>query len=106
MLGEMIVIHSYPEIFFTPEEPFWPQIESQDLHPTVRFYLHSLNWIDFIVDQAAEIPEEEWSEEVSAGAEFVRTAAWHWWEMNLVSPEWKTMNASGAGMLLRLERRR
>lgn len=89
VLGGMLVIHSYPEVFFNPEEAFWPQIESQDLHPTVRFYLHSLNWIDFIVDQAAEMPEEEWSEEVFAGAEFVRTVAWHWWEMNLVSPEWK-----------------
>lgn len=89
VLGGMLVIHSYPEVFFNPEEPFWSQIESQGLHPTVRFYLHSLNWIDFIVDQAAEMPEDEWSEEVSAGAEFVRTVAWHWWEMNLVSPEWK-----------------
>ncbi len=89
VLGGMIVIHSYPEVLFNPEEPFWPQIESQDLHPTVRFYLHSLNWIDFIVDQAADKPEEEWREEISEGAEFARTVAWHWWEMNLASPEWE-----------------
>ena len=90
VLGGFIVIHSYPEVVFNPEEPFWPQIESQDLHPTVRFYLHSLNWIDFIVDQAAKKSEEEWNKEIAAGAEFVRTVARHWWEMSLASPEWES----------------
>ena len=89
VLSGMIVIHSYPAVFFEPEEPFWPQIEAQRLHPTVRFYLHSLNWIDFIVDRAAGLPETEWTEEVSAGAEFVWAVAWNWWEMNHVTPEWK-----------------
>ncbi|MGV0362915.1 heparinase II/III domain-containing protein [Corynebacterium minutissimum] len=81
-------IHSYPLVVFEPDLPFWPQIEEQDLHPTVRFYLHSLNWIDFIVDRANEVPESEWGEEIAAGVEFARVVAWHWWEMNLVSPEW------------------
>ena len=89
MLSGMIVIHSYPVVSFEPEEAFWPQIEAQRLHPTVRFYLHSLNWIDFIVDRAAELPESEWTEEVAAGAEFVWAVAWNWWEINLVTPEWK-----------------
>ncbi|MDK8762755.1 heparinase II/III family protein [Corynebacterium sp. MSK218] len=89
VLSGMIVIHAYPAVFFEPEEAFWPQIEAQRLHPTVRFYLHSLNWIDFIVDRAAGLPESEWTEEVSAGAEFVWAVAWNWWEMNHVTPEWK-----------------
>lgn len=89
VLSGMIVIHSYPAVFFQPEEAFWPQIEAQRLHPTVRFYLHSLNWIDFIVDRAAELSESEWTEDVSAGAEFVWAVAWNWWEMNHVTPEWK-----------------
>ena len=88
VLGGGIQIHSYPEVRFDPEKPFWPQIEDQSLHPTVRFYLHSLNWIDFIVDRAAESPQAEWSEEVAAGSEFAWAVAWNWWEMNLVSPEW------------------
>ncbi|QRP98351.1 heparinase II/III family protein [Corynebacterium sp. FDAARGOS 1242] len=55
----------------------------------MRFYLHSLNWIDFIVDRAAELPESEWTEEVAAGAEFAWAVAWNWWEMNHVTLEWK-----------------
>lgn len=89
VLSGMIVIHSYPAVFFQPEEAFWLQIEAQRLHPTVRFYLHSLNWLDFMVDRAAELPESDWTEEVSAGAEFVWAVAWNWWEMNHVTPEWK-----------------
>ena len=89
VLNGMIVIHSYPVVSFEPEEAFWPQIEAQQLHPTVRFYLHSLNWIDFIVDRAAELPESEWTEEVSAGAEFAWAVVWNWWEMDHVTPEWK-----------------
>lgn len=41
VLSGTIVIHSYPEVFFEPGEAFWPQIEAQRLHPTVRFYLCS-----------------------------------------------------------------
>ncbi|QRP61479.1 hypothetical protein [Corynebacterium minutissimum] len=55
----------------------------------MRFYKHSLNWIDFIVDRAAELPELDWTEEISTGAEFAWAVAGNWWEMNSVSPEWK-----------------
>ncbi len=84
-----IQIHSYPEVRFDPDESFWTQIEAQTLHPTVRFYLQSLNWIDFIVDHALKSPESEWTEEIAAGVEFAWAVAWSWWEMNHVSPEWE-----------------
>ena len=89
VLGGGLRIHSYPEVRFNLDDPFWPQIEELKLHPTVRFYLHSLNWIDFIVDRAAERPAAEWSDEIELGAEFAWTVASNWWEMNHVTPEWK-----------------
>lgn len=89
VLGGTLVIHSYDPVLFDPDEPFWPQIESMKLHPTVRFYLHSLNWIDFIVDRAVERSESEWSEQIASAAEFVRVVAWHWWETNQTTPEWE-----------------
>lgn len=89
VLAGSIQIHSYPEVRFDPDESFWTQIEAQSLHPTVRFYLHSLNWIDFIVDHAFKSPESEWTEEIAAGVEFAWAVAWSWWVMNQVSPEWE-----------------
>ena len=47
------------------------------LHPTVRFYLHSLNWIDFIVNRVVDCSESGWSEQLAGTAEFVRVVAWH-----------------------------
>ncbi|MGV0351192.1 heparinase II/III domain-containing protein [Corynebacterium guaraldiae] len=90
VLGGGIQIHSYPEVRFDPDGPFWPQIEEQSLHPTVRFYLHSLNWIDFIVDRAAAGPEAGWTEEIAAGADFAWAVALTWWEMNNATPEWES----------------
>ena len=90
VLSGIIQIHSYPAVRFSPEEAFWPQVEGQKLHPTVRFYLHSLNWIDFIVDRAEEQPESEWTDEIAAGAEFAWAVAWNWWEMNHVTSEWQS----------------
>lgn len=90
VLAGGIQIHSYSEVRFDPDEPFWTQVEAQTLHPTVRFYVHSMNWIDFIVDRALESPESKWTEEIAAGAEFAWAVAWSWWEMNQVSPEWKS----------------
>lgn len=89
VLGGTLVIHSYDPVLFVPDEPFWPQIETMKLHPTVRFYLHSLNWIDFIVDRVVDCSESVWSEQIAGAAEFVRVVAWHWWEINHVTPEWK-----------------
>lgn len=89
LLSGVLVIHTYDAVVFDPEEPFWPQIESQELHPTVRFYVHSLNWIDFIVDRAVDRPKAEWNDAIASGVEFACTVAWHWWETNNVTPEWK-----------------
>ena len=89
VLGGRIQIHAYPQVRFNPDEPIWAQIEDQSMHPTVRFYLHSLNWIDFIVDRAAEKPASEWTQEVSQGAEFAREVASSWWEMNQITPDWE-----------------
>ncbi|MDK8897553.1 heparinase II/III family protein [Corynebacterium sp. MSK004] len=89
VLSGKLVIHSYNPVDFEPAKPFWPQIEAQQLHPTVRFYVHSLNWIDFIVDRALERPKSEWAEEVSEGVEFTKQVARDWWLMNLSSPDWE-----------------
>lgn len=90
LLRGVLVIHTYDAVHFDPEEPFWPQIESQELHPTVRFYVHSLNWIDFIVDRAVDLPQKEWNDVITSGVEFAWIVAWHWWEANSVTPEWKS----------------
>ncbi|OFK64505.1 heparinase II/III family protein [Corynebacterium sp. HMSC074A09] len=89
VLSGKLVIHSYEPVVFDPEEPFWQQIEAKKLHPTVRFYLHSLNWIDFIVDRAVERPRSDWSEQIVSSIQFVRTTAQRWWEMNGVTPNWQ-----------------
>ena len=76
---------NYPVIRFRPDQEFWPQIEAMELHPTVRFYVHSLNWLDFLVD-AAIAGETSWA--TSAG-EFARDVAQQWWGLNTENPNWR-----------------
>lgn len=89
VLAGRLQIHSFPEVVFNPRLSFWEQMEEKELHPTVRFYIYSLNWIDFIIDRAVEKPKAEWPEEVEQGIEFARTVSSQWWKMNQKSSEWE-----------------
>lgn len=84
VLGGTVQVTTYPAVKFDPARPVWPQIERMDLHPTVRFYIHNLNWLDFLVDSAL-VSEDPQS---SPAGKFARDVAGQWWSEYQKNPQW------------------
>ncbi|MGP6175298.1 heparinase II/III domain-containing protein [Corynebacterium sp. A21] len=79
LLAGRLRVFSYPLINFKTDPFVWEDFEKESTNETTKFYLHSLKWIDQLIQDA--IDKTETSSESGALA---LTFAKEWWENNIL----------------------
>lgn len=90
----IVRIFGFPEVHFNPDNFTWGSIEAHELAGSHRFYLHSLNWIDILVDEG--LKNGDYARSVDS-ARLARNVAEQWIKTNENNPSWGSQAAVWGG---------